>query len=172
MDLNFRKIFMPEMEKAPLLATLSVGTLAASAAYYAGRCYTHLSGGQALGYGLLGACLSLAFVEAYEYLNGDQKKQETVSSIVIKLFFLAIGPFITEAFGENVFDHSLFVKDIIIVTAAALFTGMCAVHAYNLFLMAKERWLAKEQAREGAEWKKPTSSSSEADLAERRQQAG
>jgi len=36
----------------------------------------------------------------------------------------------------------------------------------------KERWLAKEQAREGAEWKKPTSSSSEADLAERRQPAG
>jgi len=36
----------------------------------------------------------------------------------------------------------------------------------------KERWLAKEQAREGAEWKKPTSSSSEADLAERQQQAG
>ena len=36
----------------------------------------------------------------------------------------------------------------------------------------KERWLAKEQAREGAEWKKPTSSSSEADRAERRQQAG
>ena len=36
----------------------------------------------------------------------------------------------------------------------------------------KERWLAKEQAREGTEWKKPTSSSSEADLAERRQQAG
>jgi len=36
----------------------------------------------------------------------------------------------------------------------------------------KQRWLAKEQAREGAEWKKPTSSSSEADLAERRQQAG
>jgi len=36
----------------------------------------------------------------------------------------------------------------------------------------KQRWLAKEQAREGAEWKKPTSSSSEADQAERRQQAG
>ena len=36
----------------------------------------------------------------------------------------------------------------------------------------KERWLAKEQAREGAEWKKPTSSSSEADQAERRQPAG
>jgi len=36
----------------------------------------------------------------------------------------------------------------------------------------KQRWLAKEQAREGAEWKKPTSSSSGADQAERRQQAG
>ena len=36
----------------------------------------------------------------------------------------------------------------------------------------KERWLAKEQAREGAEWKKPTSSSSGADQAERRQPAG
>jgi sterol desaturase/sphingolipid hydroxylase (fatty acid hydroxylase superfamily) len=36
----------------------------------------------------------------------------------------------------------------------------------------KERWLAKERAREGAEWKKPTSSSSEADPAERRQPAG
>ncbi|MEO9129845.1 MAG: sterol desaturase family protein [Sphingomonas sp.] len=36
----------------------------------------------------------------------------------------------------------------------------------------KERWLAKEQAREEAKWKKPTSSLSEADLAERRQQAG
>jgi sterol desaturase/sphingolipid hydroxylase (fatty acid hydroxylase superfamily) len=36
----------------------------------------------------------------------------------------------------------------------------------------KERWLAKEQAREGAEWKKPISSSSGADQAERRRQAG
>lgn len=36
----------------------------------------------------------------------------------------------------------------------------------------KERWLARERVKEGAEWKKPTSSSSGADRAERRQPAG
>ena len=36
----------------------------------------------------------------------------------------------------------------------------------------KELWLAKERAREGAQWKKPISSSSEVDQAERQQPAG
>ena len=64
---NFHDIAMPQFkQQATLMETLSVGTAAASVAYYAGRHYTTLTGGQSLGYGLLGACLSLALAEGYE----------------------------------------------------------------------------------------------------------
>ncbi len=139
MSWSFRDIVKPQLNNgASLLETLSVGTAAASVAYYAGRHYSSLSGGQSLGYGLLGACLSLALAEGYEkYEKTEDDKKEPKPLLLI--FFLAIGPFITEAFGENVFHHSLFVKDIVIVAGAALATAILMVHMFN-GLRALQNW--------------------------------
>lgn len=137
MSWTFRDAVLPQFQNAAtLMETLSVGTAAASVAYYAGRHFTTLSGGQSLGYGLLGACLSLALAEGYEKYERSNGKEPTP---LIQLFFLTLGPFITEAFGENLFHHSLFVKEIVIVASAALATAIVMVHVFN-GLRALQTW--------------------------------
>lgn len=112
---------MPTIKNARMVHFAGAALGGAFSSFLAGRHFTHLTGGQSLGYGLSGLFASSFFAQFHP-------------------IGIIAGPPAVEFLGEGVISSSLNLKEIIVVVAAAYVGTVLAIHALNVATWVYEQY--------------------------------
>lgn len=121
MSSNFEYYFMPTIKDARMLHFSAASLGGALSAFLCGRYFTHLTGGQSLGYGLSGLCASSFFAQ-FGWIG------------------ILAGPPAVELLGEGTISSSLNLREIAMVVAAAYVGTVLTIHALNVATWAYNRY--------------------------------